>query len=300
MNDQTNNGSSPSSGARPVKGRLVKTALRVVLTLVLFFAVGTAVVVFLARSEPAYWQTNQQFIHQTSPDQIKSLTQAIQSQLNGLANLGLDEAGVAVNQTDKTKQIAPSQKDVDQAQPGVKPENVHINAEQTVTLNNEQLAAWVQTHTDRWMEDRGYVKPQEITDPMVAVDDGQLVMAFALDAGGFSSVISGKFSLTMLDNGMASLTMKTFQVGKLPVPAIAIAEFLRTQTQGDPRAVKVGQWLEKLQHLEFKPVLELDHRRRARVMDYKLLDDSLELTVRVQDHKTYKSMNQALAGVQVD
>lgn len=150
------------------------------------------------------------------------------------------------------------------------------------------------------MLDRGYVKPKEIEDPMIVVEDDNLVMAFKLKAGKFDAIISGKFNLRILDNGMAELKLKRFLVGKLPVPADSLGEHLRRQSGGDLRAEKVGEWLGKLQHMEVKPVIELEHRRRARVMDYKILKQGLELTVRIQDHKTYKAMNGALADVPVD
>ncbi len=288
-NNQNQNGPGNPSDTRSPKRRSIKTFFKIVVTLVLFFAVATAIVVFLARSEPAYWQENQTFLRGSSPKQIEQLAEQVDVQLQALANLGF---GGAQDQADVPTDIDGAAK--------AKLEDIHINTDQTITLTNDQIAAVVQTRVDQWMSDRGYVKPTEITDPMVAVDSGKLVMAFKLQLGGISQVISGKFDLTIRNDGMAELSMSSFLVGKLPVPAKAIGEHLRNQSGGDQRAVQVGQWLEKLQHMEFRPVIELEHRRRARVQDYKILKDSLELTVRIQDHKTYKAMNRALAGVTVD
>lgn len=310
MSEQSSNepDKTPHATDRPRRGRLGKVIKRVVLVTLLAVTVTAGVVVYLARSQPAYWQEHQRFLNESTPKQIEKLAEQVDVQLQTLANLGIDEA---LKQADAAAQAIRSLTDPDDqanadgddrepAQAKVKPEDVHINVDQTITLTNDQLAAVVQTRMDEWMKDRGYVKPAEITDPMVTVDKGKLVMAFAFEAGGFSSVISGKFDLSIHDNGMAELTMKRFLVGKLPVPANAIGEHLRKESGGDERAAKVGQWLEKLQHLEFKPVIEIENRRRVRVQDYKLLDHGLELTVRVQDHKTYKAMNQALAGVATD
>ncbi|RMH13857.1 MAG: hypothetical protein D6698_13480, partial [Gammaproteobacteria bacterium] len=184
--------------------------------------------------------------------------------------------------------------------PPVKPEDVPIDTTQTITLNNEEMVAIVQVRLDEWMQERGYIKPEEIQNPMVTVDDGELVMAFKLDAGKLSAVISGKFDVNILDNGMAEITLRRFLVGRLPVPAETIGEYLREKSGGDYRAEQVGEWLAKLQRIEIKPVIELEHRRRARIIDYQILKGGLELTVRVQDHKTYKQMNEALSGVPVD
>jgi len=269
--------------------RIIKRAIGLTL---LSITLAVAVMFYLARSEPAHWKEHQAFLQSSSPDQIKQLADGVQSQLQALANLGIVQAEINPSASFSVGD--------DPTQQNVKPQDVHINEDKTLTLTNPQLAAVVQSGLDKWMRDRGYIKPKEITDPMVAVDDGELVMAFRFRSDGFTQIISGKFDLKINDDGMAELSMTRFLVGKLPVPANAIAEYLRKSAKGDKNAVKVGLWLEKLQHFTFKPVLELDHRRRARVQDYKLLDKGLELTVRIQDHKTYKAMNHALAGLAVD
>jgi hypothetical protein len=303
--------SGPSSGetdktTHKRRGRVGKTLKRLILVALLVSTVTAGVVVYLARSQPAYWQENRRFLAESTPEQIEGLAQQVDVQLESLATLGIDETAAGTAAAPRVIQPPTGPNGAAGADGGagdpvsVRPEDVHINADQTITLNNEQLAAVVQTRMDEWMDDRGYIRPAEITDPMIAVDNGKLVMAFAFEAGGFSTVISGKFDLKIRDDGMAVLSLKRFLVGNLPVPADAIGEQLRNSTGGDERAAQVGQWLEKLQHLEFKPVIEIENRRRIRVMDYKLFEKGLELTVRVQDHKTYKSMNRALAGVRVD
>ncbi len=286
-------------------GRIIRrTALFALVVVAL--TVGTAF--FLARSEPAHWKQHQQFLAETSPKQIEELAGQVEDKLKELANLGLEEAvGSHGSVTSWVQSLTrPDDTPIDDearaepAQTNIKPEDVRINVEKTITLNNEQLAAVIQTRMDEWMQERGYIKPDEIKDPMIAIKDGKLVMAFLIQSGPFSAVISGKFTLNILDNGMAELILNRFLVGQLPVPADALGEHLRESSGGDKRAAQVGEWLGKLQYLQVKPVLELEHRRRARVMDYKILDDGLELQVRVQDHKTYKLMNNALAGVPTD
>ena len=287
------------------KGRLFRIIKRTVLISLVAVALVAGTTFFLVRSEPAHWKQHQQFLAETSPKQIEVLAGQVEDQLKELANLGIEEA--QGNQESVTSWVqsltrpgdtpADGEASPQPVQTRIKPEDVRINAEQTITLNNEQLAAVMQTRMDEWIQERGYSKPEEILDPMVAIQKGQFVMAFQLQSGPFSAVISGKFTLNIMDNGMAELTLNRFLVGKLPVPADALGEHLRKSSGGDERAAQVGEWLGKLQYLQVKPVLELEHRRRARVMDYKIHSDGLELQVRIQDHKTYKSMNNALADV---
>jgi hypothetical protein len=284
------------------RGKLIKRVILLTLSAVILAA---GVVIYLAKSEPAYWKQHEKFLAETTPQRMEELAGQVEDKLKMLANLGIDENDPATQTLrELTGQGTGTQTTaegvVETTEYKIKPEDVHINTEQTITFDNDQLAAVVQLRMDEWMLERGYVKPNEIEDPMIAVEDENLVMAFKLKAGKFDAVISGKFDLTILENGMAVLTLKRFLVGKLPVPADSLGEHLRRQSGGDPRAEKVGEWLGKLQELEVKPVIELEHRRRARVMAYKILKDGLEMTVRIQDHKTYKEMNGALAGVPVD
>jgi uncharacterized protein YpmS len=306
-NNETNNVAGDPKGEKTTKRRGLRFVLRVVVTLTVLVAVGSAVVIYLARTEPTYWKEHQKLLNESTPEQLENLAEEVDSQIQALAALGLDandREADAVTQSlnalvGSSKHDSSQNESAELEQDRVKPEDVLINVDQTITLNNEQLAAVMQTRMDDWMQERGYVKPDEITDPMIAVDDGNLVMAFELQAGTIAQVISGRFDLKIRDDGIAELTMERFLVGSLPIPANAIGEHLSSITTDD-RAIKAGKWLEKLQYMQFKPVLELDNRRRARVQSYKLFDKGLELTVRVQDHKTYKLMNKALAGVPVD
>ena len=304
MSDKPNeeNGNPAPTGKPRTRGGIGKLIKRVVLLTLLAVVITAGVVVYLIKSEPAYWKQHEKFLAETTPQQMEALAEQVEEKLHKLANLGIDENDPATQTLrELTGQGRNATDDiVETTEYKIKPEDIHINSDQTITLDNEQLAAVVQLRLDEWMLERGYVKPDEIEDPMIAVEDDNLVMAFKLKAGKFNAIISGKFNLTILDNGMAVLTLRRFLVGKLPVPADSLGEHLRRQSGGDPRAEKVGDWLGKLQELEVKPVIELEHRRRARVMAYKIVKDRLEMTVRIQDHKTYKEMNGALAGVPVD
>jgi hypothetical protein len=301
----TESGNQDRAQGKPRKGRL----FRVIKHTVLFSLAAVALIVgtafFLAHSEPAHWKDHQQFLAETSPEQIEALAVQVDDKLKALANLGLEPDLAESDPAAQTLRSLTHPGDTEtgngeQAKQGTKPEDVHINTEKTITLNNEELAAVVQTRIDEWIQERGYSKPPELQDPMIAAKGGELVMAFRFQSGGFAAVISGKFMLNILDNGMAELSLKRFFVGQLPVPVDALGEHLRESSGGDERAEQVGEWLGKLQYLQIKPVLELEHRRRARVMDYKLLEEGLELQVRIQDHQTYKDMNEALAGVPTD
>ncbi len=294
MSDAPNDQSKPRGFGKVIK--------RTILLAVLVTALAATAVFFLAKSEPGYYKQHQQFLSETTPEQIQELVAQVDKKLEALATLGIEEVvndAIAVTgQGPKAHTDPGSETDPTEA-PKIAPEDVHINADQTIMLNNKQLAAIVQTQMQDWMDDRGFIMPEEVFDPMVAVNNGGLVAAFRMESDHFSAVISGKFHLNILDTGMAELTLDRFLVGSLPVPAEALSDYLYDMT-GDSRMQQAGEWLGKLSYMQVKPVFELKHRRRARVMDYHVHDDEIELTLRIQDHKTYKAMNAALAGVPVN
>jgi len=282
----------------PRPGRVFKRIRRVLLVAVLAIGCAAGALFYLAKSEPAYYQSQQAFIDSTPPEQLEALAEEVEAGFEALANLNIQEAGGPGTSLDPGPAL--NQDDAPPAEAtALKPEDVRIDTEKTVTLDNDQLAAVVHQRTDQWIKDRGYLMPDEIMDPVVAVDDGRLMMAFRLQSGPFSAVVSGQFTMDILDDGMAELMLERFYVGKLPVPAERLSEHLYDLT-GDRRMEEAGRWLSKLSYMQIKPVLEVENRRRVRVTDYKVHDDELELTVRIQDHKTYKAMNAAIAGVAID
>ena len=300
MSDATNHPDQDNTGSstKPKRSLARRVAKRVLMLGLLGSVVVVCVLIYMARSTPDYWKEHERFIQNTSPEQLEELAEEVEDKLDELANLGVEEAIKEAAEpniqilTDPDAEEAPVETAAQ-----VKPEDVKINVDKKIMLDNEQLAAVVKARMDEWMTDRGYVKPPEITDPMITIDDGKLIMAFRFQSGSFSQVISGNFDIEFLDDGMAILRMQRFLVGQLPVPADKIGEQLSKHSGGNQRAAKVGEWMEKLQELEFKPVIELENRRRARVQSFTLLEKGMEVVVRVQDHKTYKSMNKALAGV---
>ena len=162
-------------------------------------------------------------------------------------------------------------------------------------VRDDELRALVAARFDEWMESRGYVMPKGITDPTIAIDGNTLILAFEYRTPHFSQVISAKFDLEIEADGMALLTLEEFLAGSLPVPVHAIGRYLAEQVPGDDEGVaKVGEWLGKLEQLRFKPVLELKHRRRAQVTAYDVVDGGIELTVRIQDYRTYKGIGDSI------
>ena len=260
------------------------------LTLFLMFVVvpitGIGLAFFLLRTDPAHWKQHETFLRETTPTQIQALARSAQQRLERLCELQDDTRG---SRPEAIGRLVHGGRRID-------PAGTRIDAVGTIFLNHDELQAVLMERFDQWLSARGYEKPEEITDPMILVRDGKLVMAFRLRMARFSQVLSGIFQLRIEPDGHADLTLDRFLAGRLPVPAAAISSYLRNKAPvHKDRAEKVGTWLAKLQHVRFKPVLEMPHRRRVRVLAYDLEEGGIQLTLRIQDHRTYRATNEVLA-----
>jgi len=276
-------------------------ALAALLLLTLMVGYG----VYLLRSTPPHWQLREAFLDAHTPEQIDQLADAARGKIETdalqdlddyraklLASAGLTEAEYAL----PDDQI-PEEKRRLKALIRDELKQVRINNAMKIRLSNDELQALVAKELNNWMNDRGYVMPRQITEPMMAVRDRQMILAFKLNADGFEQIFSGFFHVEIHANGYATLKLDELQAGELPVPTGNITQYLLTETNNNPSMKKVGKWLSKLEDLQFKPVLELEHSRRARVQALRALDSGVEVSVIVQDAETYRAENRRLAGV---
>ena len=72
--------------------------------------------------------------------------------------------------------------------------------------------------------------------------------------------------VTIGGDGLSLLELGTFTAGRLPIRAASIGRYLRNKAGNSETIARVGEWLGKLEAVKFKPVLELEHCRRARVV----------------------------------
>ncbi|MEM6552163.1 MAG: hypothetical protein AAF750_08550 [Planctomycetota bacterium] len=176
---------------------------------------------------------------------------------------------------------------------------VRIDAVRELSLDNAELAALVARHLDEWMRQRGYVRPTGLKRPIVAVYLGQLHLAFTLQTERYTQTFSGQMALRLIDTGMAELSVSRLRAGELPLPVGGVSGYL--DGRGGERARRIGEWLETLERVEFRPVLKLEHGVRARLVEFDLREDGIDLRLRLQDRQTYRRDNyQLAAGATVD
>ena len=275
---------------------------RVLLVMVLIVVVGLSVIFYLVRSEPSHWKEFKEFARITSAEEMENMASGLEKKINALSELvseqGMDDESLQemIRRANKKIDDAVTLSELDGYVVNRRLSEICVNVRKQLVLNINEINAMLLTRLDEWALDRGFVVPKEMRSPMFNIDGDQMVLAFEWSTPRYSQVISGYFNVNIREDGMAEMVLDEFLIGLMPVPADSIASYM-SRKGGGSQMRDLGQWLEKFQYIEFRPVMELEHRRRARVIDYRVLPDGIELTLQIQDYRTYKRMNHQLAEV---
>lgn len=254
----------------------------VVSTLALVFSAG--VVVYLMQRPPAVWAKAQAVLETAAPEMREQITSGVKQRI----------AEIAQTNSPQFQTIGPDDK-----HPAIDPAviaDTPLDEFAEITLTNAELILIVNDFFVEWTEQRGYVIPGGVNDPAVIAENGKLHIAFMVETPNWQQVFSGDVSLTFKPDGMAIGKVNNLYAGSLPLSMLTIGETLRLQMPASEHetADRLGDWLAKLEHFEFRPTLELPHRRRARVVSMQVGDDEVTMRMRVQDHHTYRVHNNLL------
>lgn len=263
---------------------------RAVLGGVALALIGTGVTVYLLQRPPMVWREVKTVLDLSTPEMRKQITARVQDKLAELSESGssksqrIDVYGGAARAVE-TDQIS----------------ETPLDEFAELTLTNTELVAMVNTFFVQWTNQRGYVVPGGINDPTVIAHAGKLYLAFMIDTPYWQQVFSGQVQLTFQDDGMAVGRVEKLYAGSLPVSVLSVGEMLRINLPKHEHqtADRIGRWLDNLEHFEFRPVIELEHRRRARVLALMAGDEQVTLRMRVQDHRTYRAHNNLLGRNQI-
>ncbi|MEM9345612.1 MAG: hypothetical protein AAGB26_03230 [Planctomycetota bacterium] len=258
------------------------------------FVLAAGLTVYLLQRPPAAWREVQAVLDQSSPQMREQITARIKEHL----------AEITQTSSRNFQRIdlyggAPAKNPVPADAPELSETALDEFAE--LTLTNTELIAMVNEFFVQWTQQRGYIVPGGINDPSVVARDGRLYLAFMIDTPYWQQVFSGEVSLTFQPNGMAVGQVKDLYAGSLPVSIVSVGEMLRMKLPKSEHATadRLGKWLDNLERFEFRPVLELEHRRRARILAMQVGDDGVSIKMRVQDHQTYKAHNHLLGRNQI-
>jgi hypothetical protein len=235
---------------------------------------------WLWKSEPRYWKEHQEFLQTHPPQQIQEMAHDVERRVleklslltSGVRTAGGEGAGAAAEITGLTPETG---------EPGaVGVLDAGTDQPQTISLTLDEANAWIAARLDDWLENRYQRLPQGVKDPMLAIEQGQPVLAFKYETDQLQTVVSFVFDLTIGGDGRATLKLLKMRAGKLPVPANLVNKGL-TQTASDQQLQdRLAQFAKTLDGYRFSPIVKINHKR-LRMLGFKLRDNGMDVTVRV-------------------
>jgi hypothetical protein len=246
------------------------------------FVLGAGLTVYLLQREPAVWRDAQAVLEQQTPESRQALTKDVMQRLTA-----------ATEKIEQQLLAETGQADLDKTEFKKRLADHAVDETFELELSNEELLSVASEWAEKWVAQRGYVMPKEMSPPVVMIREGQLSLAFEVVAGSWRQVFSGDVAMRFDPDGMAHGSVKQLIAGSLPMSINSVGDWVAKQLPASQakNAKQIGDWIAELEDFEFRPVLELEHRRRARVIAMQTKDDSLVMTMRLQDHKTYKAHN---------
>lgn len=264
---------------------------KLLLLIVVAGVVVASVAIGLLRTTPAHYRQHRVFLQQP-PEVIRDMAVQVEQRVTQtlLDRLQVVEQQWLAGELEPQPQGAPMpigrmQEQTRQSQlagTGSVRQNKLVTPPTVISLSVEEINAWIAENLADWMAYKGYDMPREVRDPMFALEDGGMTLAFQYDSPEYSQVFSAHFAVTIDYEGRAHLNLLSAQAGNLPIPTHAIGTTVANGAPGSEIAQKVGHWLDKLHNYEFSPVIKLDQGRKLRVLDYQVGAEGVDLTVELE------------------
>jgi hypothetical protein len=228
---------------RTTRGRIVLAlcSLAVVVLMVIF------TLLFISRLTPSYWQRNEKLLASDNATLLQLSNQFEQQALRDLSG--------------------------SQDEPASTTRTIHVSF--------EQLNAWLSIKLEDFLANRKMKLPPQIRHPMLAGEEGYLVVAFDYHTDHVDQVISLRLEPVFDDTGKRfRLQLLGARAGVLPLPVDTLRKRLSDQSpQIKAKIDKVfdmlgSQWLEAVQHHPG------DARQNLRLTGIHITEEGLDLTLR--------------------
>lgn len=269
---------------------------------------AAGVAYWLWSSEPAYVAANRAFLHSQSPAELERMATALENRISRqltelppapasrpatrAAERGAERDGSAAP-TDASRTHSTGTTDTTEAaaQPGndddapTSFEELQQLARQTGTREIEmtvgEVNAWLATRSEKWLANEGLSTPEQINDPMIAIEGERVVIGFHFSEGDFSQWVSLSLDVDTSSTGQATVRLAGVRGGRLPLPAKRalergeeeLADRVGRQTWQEARAALDGQTVDARFRLD---------QRLATLVDFEAKGNKVLLTVRVE------------------
>ncbi|MBI1336599.1 MAG: hypothetical protein GC164_06520 [Phycisphaera sp.] len=237
----TNTQTPPRRAPRPM--RFIFTRIVLVLVAMLIAVGGGAYL--LSRGTPGYWKKAQRAIDNTPTDQLSARGEALQQRVfNTFSRLGPTGSGDGLSQ---------------------------------LRIGVDEANAWLRTQLPYWQESRGRSMPAGVSQPMVAIQDGRVVLAFRFERESFDQVVSLFFDVKLVEAGRVRVKLAGVRGGRLPIPIQTLAKM------ADPSDAKGGFLTAAIEGTTFDAVVR-DSQHEVAVVGIDVEKDAVVFTLRQGEH----------------
>ncbi len=253
---------------------------RSVVVVALLAIIGVVVGFFLLRSEPSHWAERQQrratvpqADRNTQAQSLEARFTALLSYTNPTGDPGIKFLPDSASTGAVTGVSTPGQPD----------DGLGLRS---ISVSTDEVNAWLETRLPEWLANQNVTLPAEVQDPMFAVRDGLVILAFRYETQRVSQVVSMSFRPELIgqdtQNPQLVFALAGVSGGKLPFPSGTLVSRLEEQasTAKNEALTRVA---DAMAGRPFEPVMPLaDGKRQVRLINYTLGDDTTELTVRLE------------------
>ncbi len=218
------------------------------------FCLITFWVLRLLVSEPGYWKMRGEFLEATADPKLMEIAEILERRL--LAGF----TGVST--------AAHSMDGLEGDQPDTRVLRIYVN----------EVNTWLNQRLGPWLSNQRYRMPNQIQEPMIAIEDGNLIVAFRYNASVLRPIVSGVFGIDLEEDGQIKVRYKGLRGGRMPLPAATVTQLLVNSDKPESQTAHFAQLLQAMDGETFDPVLTVDEHK-IRIMDVQFTPRAIDLTI---------------------
>lgn len=229
--------------------RIVKWALLTSTVMVVIIVIAAWILVYRATSAPEFWDQTQTFWADTDTATLDKMAESAERRVfNRVSNTPNEDANTGP---------------------------------QTVTVTLDEANAWLRQRFPQWVENRGQQMPPELMDPMLAIEEDLLVLAFQIETDERTSLVSLLVDVEFNEDGTGIFRLANVRLGRQDLPLQWLINKISAYDNSYADLAANAQGL--TEGLPFEPVFAMpgSQDRLVRVRDMRLLEDenTIELDI---------------------
>lgn len=237
----------------------------------------------LLRSEPDYVSKTHAFLESKNPKQLKEIA-------NSLENRIFSELSPVPKSTKVSTSQGTYEANIVAIANGV--ETLLVDDVRTISVSLEELNAWITVKLDEWLAHQGNALPKEVTEPMVAIEDETLILAFRYAYANLNLLVSFDCEVRLLKDHEAQVKVTRVCSGELPLAAGIVSKLMALSNENGA----LENIAMVLNGITFNPVVDLiGDVHQGRIIGLKICENSVEVKVRIEPKDSKRSAMPATA-----